>query len=168
MLWEMLQTNTLWHGHLPTLPASSVDVTALNGTGTTGLAARTVARLRHLGFRVSAVGQAPRTSSATVSYQGPAQAGRAYTLMRALRLTPDSVQDGASGSLTLTLGSDFTGRVGIGQPQHAGRDRAHSRSTPTAGQQPVVPGQSAAIESRNAAENLCTGMPDADSATGGP
>jgi LCP family protein required for cell wall assembly len=165
MLWEMLQTNTLWHGHLPAPPASSVDVTVLNGTGTTRLAARTAARLRLLGFRVSAVGQAPHTSSTTVSYQGPAQAGGAYTLMRALQQTPDSVHDGASGPLTLTLGADFTG---IGQPQHADRDGAHSSSTLTAGQQPLVLGQSADIESRNAAENLCTDMPDPNSATGEP
>jgi LCP family protein required for cell wall assembly len=162
MLWEMLQTNTLWHGHLPAPPASSVDVTVLNGTGATRLAARTAARLRHLGFRVSAVRQAPHTSSTTVSYQGPAQAGGAYTLISALQLTPDSVQDGASGPLTLTIGADFTG---IGR---ADRNRAHSSSAPTAGQQPVVPGQSAGIESRNAAENLCTGLPDANPGTGGP
>jgi LCP family protein required for cell wall assembly len=170
ILWKMLRTNTPWDGHLPAPPASSVDVTVLNGTGSTGLAARTVARLRHLGFRVS-VGRAPHTSSTTVSYQSPAQAGEAYTLVRALQQTPDSVQDGASGPLTLTVGTDFTG---TGQPKHADPDRAHSRSTPTVGHQPVVPvqpvvaGQSAGIESRNAAENLCTGGPVANPDTGGP
>jgi LCP family protein required for cell wall assembly len=193
MLWEMLQTNTPWHGHLPALPASSVDVTVLNGTGTAGLGARTAARLRQLGFRVSAVGQAPHTSSTTVSYHGLAQAGGAYTLMRALRQTPDSVNDGASGRLTLTLGADFAGIgqlgptlgadfagigqlgptlsadfAGIGQPQHVGRGRAHTDSAPAGGQQPVAPGQSGDIESRNAGENLCTATPDVSPGTGGP
>jgi LCP family protein required for cell wall assembly len=179
MLWEMLQTNTLWHGQLPAPPASSVDVTVLNGTGTARLGARAAARLRQLGFHVSAVGQAPHTSSTTVSYHGPAQAGGAFTLMRALRHAPDSVNDGGSGPLTLTLGTDFTGIgqlgltlsadfTGIGQPKHVGRDRAHSDSAPAGGQQPAVPGQSADIESRNAGENLCAGMPDASPSTGGP
>jgi LCP family protein required for cell wall assembly len=169
ILWKMLRTDTPWDGHMPAPPASSVDVTVLNGTGNTGLAARTVTRLRHLGFHVSAVGRAPHTSSTTVSYQGPAEAGAAYTLVRALQQTPDSVQNGASGALTLTIGADFTR---LGQPKPADRDRAHRRSTPTAGQQPVVSGQPVVpgqgIESRNAAENLCTGMPVANAGTAGP
>jgi hypothetical protein len=36
------------------------------------------------------------------------------------------------------------------------------------GDQPIVPGQSAAIETRNAAANICSGLPDANPDTGAP
>jgi LCP family protein required for cell wall assembly len=170
VIWQVLDTNTLWDGHLPSTPASNVDVTVLNGTGITGLAARTAASLRELGFRVSSIGDAPYTSTTTVSYPGPAQAGGAYTLMGALSQAPDTVQDGVSGPVTLTLGADFDGIV---PPRPAAGKHHHSTSTtPDAGQQPggqpTVPGQSAGIESRNAAENICQSMPDANPDPGTP
>jgi LCP family protein required for cell wall assembly len=170
VIWQVLDTNTLWDGHLPSTPASNVDVTVLNGTGITGLAARTAASLRELGFRVSSIGDAPYTSTTTVSYPGPAQAGGAYTLMGALSQAPDTVQDGVSGPVTLTLGADFGGIV---PPRPAAGKHHHSTSTtPDAGQQPggqpTVPGQSAGIESRNAAENICQSMPDANPDPGTP
>jgi LCP family protein required for cell wall assembly len=174
MIWEMLDTNTAWDGHLTSPPAGSVDVTVLNGTGITGLAAQTAASLRALGFHVSSIGNAPYTTTTTVSYPGPAQAGGAYTLMGALKQAPDNVQDGVSGPVTLTLGTDFQGIVPP-QPSsgHHHSSASTSTSTPDAGQQPdgqqpIVPGQSAAIESRNAAENICAGMPDANPDTGAP
>jgi LCP family protein required for cell wall assembly len=173
MIWQMLGTSTLWDGHLAVTPASSVDVTVLNGTGITGLAARTAASLRELGFHVSSIGNAPYTSASTVSYPGPAQAGGAYTLMGALEQAPDNVQDGVSGAVTLTLGTDFEGIV---PPQPAGKRHHHGTATSTApdagqqpdGEQPTVPGQSAGVESRNAAENICSGMPGANPDTGAP
>jgi LCP family protein required for cell wall assembly len=176
MIWEMLDSNTMWDGQLTSPPASSVDVTVLNGTGITGLAAQTAASLRALGFHVSSIGNAASTTTTTVSYPGPAQAGGAYTLMGALKQAPDNVQDGVSGPVTLTLGTDFQG-IAAPQPssgKHHHRDSSStSTSTPDAGQQPdgqqpVVPGQSAAIESRNAAENICAGVPDANPETGAP
>jgi LCP family protein required for cell wall assembly len=177
MLWQMLDNNQTWHGHLTSSPASSVDVTVLNGTGITGLAARTAASLRALGFHVSSIGDAAYTTTTTVSYPGPAQAGGAYTLMGALDQAPDNVQDGVSGPVTLTLGTDFQGIVAPPRPaaakHHQQSSTNTSTSTPDAGQQPdgsppVVPGQSASIESRNAAENICAGMPDANPETGAP
>jgi LytR_cpsA_psr family/LytR cell envelope-related transcriptional attenuator len=173
MIWQMLDTGALWDGHLASAPADRVDVNVLNGTGITGLAAQTAASLRKLGFHVSSIGNAPYTSTTTVSYPGPAQAAGAYTLMGALDQAPDNVQDGVSGPVTLTLGTDFGG---IQPPQPAGKH--HHRSTaastsPDAGQQPsgeqpTVPGQSAGIESRNAAENICSGVPDANPDPGTP
>jgi LCP family protein required for cell wall assembly len=179
MIWKLLQTDTPWHGGLPSTPASSVDVTVLNGTGITGLAARTAASLRLLGFHVSRVGDASSTTTTSVSYPGPAQAGGAYALMGALQQAPDNVQDGASGPVTLTLGTDFAGVVSP-QPATVAKHRKHSAApaststTPDAGQQPdgqqpLVPGQSATtVESRNAAEGLCQGVPDANPDTGSP
>jgi LytR_cpsA_psr family/LytR cell envelope-related transcriptional attenuator len=172
ILWHLLQTDTTWHGQLPAVPAGHVDVSVLNGTGITGLAARTAARLRGLGFRVTGIGDAPVTATTTVSYPGPAQAGGAYTLMGALRQAPDDVQDGVSGPVTLTLGTDFAGVV---SPQPAGKHHKHSTASaaPDAGQQPdgqqpLVPGQQETIETRNAAANICTGVPDANPDTGSP
>ena len=173
MIWRMLDTNATWHGRLPSTPASGVDVTVLNGTGIAGLAARTAASLRGLGFRVASVGNAPYTSATTVSYPGPARASGAYTLMGALGQAPDTVQDGVSGPVTLTLGTDFNGIV---PPQAAGKHHRKSTGTSTtpdagqqpSGQQPTVPGQSADIESRNAAENICSGMPDSNPDPGTP
>ena len=171
MLWHLLQTGALWQGNLPATPASSVDVSVLNGTGITGLAARAAVRLRRLGFHVSQVGDAPATSATTVSYPGPAQAGGAYTLMGALQQAP-AVQSGLAGPVTLTLGADFTGLV---SPQPAGKHHKHSAASaaPDAGQQPdgqqpLVPGQQETIDTRNAAANICTGVPDANPDTGSP
>jgi LCP family protein required for cell wall assembly len=177
IIWQMLLADTPWPGHLPTTPASGVDVTVLNGTGITGLAARTAASLRSLGFDVTRVGNAPYSTSTTVTYPGPAQAGGAYSLMGALQQAPDNVQDGASGPVTLTLGTDFSGVVSP-QPttvaKHHKHPAASASTTPDAGQQPdgtqlQIPGQAATtVESRNAAEGLCQGVPDANPDTGSP
>jgi hypothetical protein len=174
MLWHLLQTGQLWHGRLPAAPVSSVSVEVLNGTGITGLAARTAASLKQLGFHVAGIGDAPYTSTTTVSYLGTAQAGQAYTLMGALE-QPPAVQDGAAGPVTLTLGADFDGITSAPTGAHTtpGSASATPSATPAAGQQPdgqqpIVPGQSAAIETRNAAENICANMPAANPDTGAP
>jgi LCP family protein required for cell wall assembly len=194
MIFQMLQTGQLWQGGLPVTPASNVTVSVLNGTGITGLAKQTAASLQQYGFRIASVGDAPYTSTTTVSYQGPGEAGGAYTLMGALQQAP-SVQNGVAGQITLTLGANFTG---VNDPpsatpaaspsasaSSAGKSRKPSpaaspspsapavSATPDAGQQPdgsqpIVPGQSAAIETRNAAANICTGLPDANPDTGSP
>jgi LCP family protein required for cell wall assembly len=170
MIWQMLQTGALWHGRLPSPAASRVDVSVLNGTGIAGLAAQTAASLRRLGFHVSQIGNAPATATTTVSYPGPAQAGDAYTLMGALP-QPPAVQDRAAGPVTLTLGTDFTG---IQPPPSAGRRHPGTASgAMPAGQQadgvlPTVPGQQEGIEARNAAANICTGMPAANPDVGTP
>ena len=176
MIWQTLDSDTPWAGRLSS-PAGDVDVRVLNGTGIAGLAARSAASLRQLGFRVASVGNAPSTSATTVSYPGPARAGDAYTLMGALDQAPENVQDGVFGPVTLTLGSDFNGiappRPGGSGGKHHRRGSAGASTAPAAGQQPngeqpTVPGQSAGIESRNAAENICSGMPDANPDPGTP
>lgn len=173
ILWHLLQTDATWHGQLPAVPADRVDVSVLNGTGIPGLAARTAARLRRLGFHVTGIGNAPATATTTVSYPGPAQAAGAYALMGMLQQAPDNVQDGVAGPVTLTLGSDFAGVVPLRLADKRHRAGGASAAAPDAGQQPdgtqpAVPGQSAAIETRNAAANICTGVPDANPAVGAP
>jgi LCP family protein required for cell wall assembly len=171
MLWHMLQTGALWHGQLPSPPASSVDVNVLNGAGVTGLAARTAASLKALGFRIGRIGDAQATSTTTVSYPGSAQAGGAYSLMGALQ-QPPAVQNATPGPITLTIGSDFAGVQS--PPPPGGKHHKHVQAATASagqqpnGQQPTVPGQSAAIETRNAAANICSGMPSANPDTGAP
>jgi len=192
MIFQMLRSDQLWQGGLPVTPASGVTVNVLNGTGITGLATQTAASLRQYGFRVASVGDAPYTSTTTVSYQGPGQAGGAYTLMGALQEAP-AVQNGVAGPVTLTLGANFTGvspppsatpaasppASSAGNSPKASPAPSASPSapavsaTPDAGQQPdgqppIVPGQSAAIETRNAAANICSGLPGANPDTGAP
>jgi LCP family protein required for cell wall assembly len=169
ILFHLLQTDTTWHGRLPAAPASSVDVSVRNGAGVAGLAVRTAARLRRLGFHVTGVGNAPATSTTSVSYPGPAQAGGAYTLMGLLRQAPGDVQGGVSGPVTLTLGTDFAGVVPLklaARHRHAGAASATGQQP--AGTQPTIPGQSAGIETRNAAANICTGVPGANPDVGAP
>jgi LCP family protein required for cell wall assembly len=190
-LWHMLQTGALWHGRLPSPPATRVDVEVRNGTGIPGLAASTAASLTELGFHVTRIGDAPPATATTVSYRGGAQAAAAYTLMGALQ-QPPAVRDGSQGPVTLTLGQGFAGiepppapgapggghgkrpAAGAAAPsagqQPAGQQPAGQQPAgqQPAGQQPTVPGQSAGIETRNAAANICSAMPSANPDTGTP
>jgi LCP family protein required for cell wall assembly len=184
IIWNMLQTGQQWQGGLPVMPANGVAVNVVNGTGIDGLAAKTAASLTALGFHATADGDASYTSSTTVTYPGSAQAAGAYSLMGALQSAPDDVQDGASGPITLTLGTDFQG---VNQPAApapspsataSGKAAAPAPSpsvqaTPDAGQAPdgtvlQIPGQGTGIESRNGSENICTGVPGANPDTGAP
>jgi len=176
LIWRMLQTGMLWHGKLSAPPASTVDVRVLNGAGIGGLAARTAASLKKLGFRVTRVGDAPAAATTTVSYPGTAAAGGAYSLMGALQHSP-AVQYGVPGPITLTLGSDFTGvRLPLMASKHHGHrataGTASSSGAPAgtafAGQQAAVPGQQAGIQTRNAAQNICSAMPTANPNVGAP
>jgi hypothetical protein len=158
VLWHMVQAGKLWYGHLPATPPGRVDVSVLNGTGITGLAGRTAASLRKLGFRVTHVGDAVATSVTTVSYPGSARAGGAYTLMNALNQEP-AAQDGGGGPVTLTIGSDFAGVHAA--PHHHQGTRARAQVASNSSGQP-------AVETRNAAANICSGMPAANTDVGTP
>ena len=158
VLWHMLQDGKLWHGHLASTPVGQVGVSVLNGTGIAGLAGRTAARLRKLGFHVTHVGDAAATSYTTVSYLGSAQAGGAYTLMNALNQEP-AAQDGISGPVTLTIGSDFGGVHALPHHRHGTHARAQQASSSSG--QP-------AVETRNAAANICSAMPAANTDVGTP
>ncbi len=165
VLWQMLQHGQLWRGHLAAPKASQVSVRVLNGTGVPGLAHQTAAKLRKLGFKVAAIGNAPATATTTLSYPGSAQAGGAYTLAQALDQAP-SANGNAGGGLTLTIGADF---AGVQAPPHSAArhsrsqpaDRARQVSSPPDGTQP-------AVQTRNAAANICSGMPAANPQVGAP
>jgi LCP family protein required for cell wall assembly len=167
LLWQMLKTGTLWRGALPVPSPRQVQVAVLNGTGMAGLAAQTAASLKKLGFDVVSVGDSTVTTAATmVSYPGTAAAGGAYAVARALTATPatqstgtqatGSQTTGGAGPVTLTIGSDFTG---VTPPPAAAKPAA---SHPARASNPVPAGQQPAVESRNAAQNICTGVPGAN------
>jgi LCP family protein required for cell wall assembly len=153
LLWQMVKTSTVWHGSLPVPAPSQVQVAVLNGTGTTGLAGQVAASLKKVGFDVVSVGDAPVAAAATtVSYPGRAAAGGAYAVFRALTATP-AAESTSGGPITLTLGADFTG---VTPPPAPARPASHATS------QPSTASQQAAVETRNAAQNICAGVPDAN------
>lgn len=154
VLFQMLKTSRLWHHHLPKLAPGTVQVRVLNGAGTANLAAKTAADLRKLGFDVIKVGNAPTTSATTVTYSGTAQADSAYTLMTVLAKLPAAQNliaepappTGTIGPVTLIIGSDFGG---IATP------RVRQAGPP-------------AVQTRNAAQNICSGLPAANANPGAP
>jgi len=147
VIWQMLKADQLWHGHLPTPAAAQVRVSVLNGSAVSGLAAQTAAGLRKLGLDVVSVGDAwAATATTTVSYADGSAAG-AYVLARALNQPPAAQNTGSSGPLTLTVGSDFAGVRVPAAPSGSG---AASSTGP------------APVQTRNAADNICSGVPDAN------
>ncbi len=154
VIWQLLKAGQLWPGHLPAAAPQRVQVAVLNGTGTAGLAGQAASSLRKLGFDVVRVGDAPvATATTTISYPGTAAAGAADALAGALSTAPtaqDTKQQdtGGTGPVTLTIGSDFAG-VAAPPAAHAPAPAASTS-------------QQAPVETRNAAQNICSGVPDAN------
>jgi LCP family protein required for cell wall assembly len=175
VIFQMLLDGQDWPGHLPVQPDQQVSVRVLNGTGTGGLASQTAAQLARLGFRIAGTGNAPATATTTVTYTGTAQADSAYTLMSALTATPaaqnlmpaPAPQAGAPGTITLTVGADF---AGVHAPAPAARPGSRPARPPgdaatTAGAGPAA---QAPVQVRNAAANICSGLPAANPDPGEP
>ena len=162
VLFQMVRTSQVWHGRLPTQPYASVQVRVLNATGRAGLAARTRASLRRLGFDVVSVGDAPYTSTTTIEFAGLAQSDSAYTLMTALKAFPagqntlaePASQLGSPGPVTLILGTDFAGV----NPSAAAAQQAKSRKRGHGA------GNGGTVQARNAGASICSGLPPANPA----
>jgi LCP family protein required for cell wall assembly len=179
VLFWMILHDMSWHGSLPVQPARKVQVRVYNGTGETGLAARTATSLRKLGFDVVKVGDAPYTSTTTVTYSGVQRSDDAYTLMRALKqfpagqnlLTEPENQDGFPGPVNLILGANFDGvnpppvktatktTNELSHKKAKKTSKAKTSSTATAAAAYGSQNGPGAVESRNAAENICSGLP---------
>jgi LCP family protein required for cell wall assembly len=156
LLWQMLKTDSLWHGSLPAPSPHQVQVAVLNGTGIAGLAGQAAAGLKKLGFDVVSVGDAPgAAATTTVSYPGTPAAGAAYAVSQALTATPASLSTGSAGPVTLTVGSNFTGVTQPVAPAKAG-------ASPSPASRPASAGQQASVETRNAAQNICSALPAAN------
>jgi LCP family protein required for cell wall assembly len=172
VIFQMITDGRHWHGQLPTLPPSRVQVRVLNGAGIPGLAGQTATRLRRLGFDVIGVGDSGPASTTTVTYSGTAQADSAYTLMTALKATPaaqnllaePAPQVGTAGPVTLIIGSDFAG-VNRPAPPHPTAKAGHGRR-----HKPAASGQGSAgaIQARNGGASICSGLPAANPNPGAP
>jgi LCP family protein required for cell wall assembly len=180
VLYQMVRTSPPWHGRLPTQPDARVEVEVENGTGQTGLAARTATALRGLGFDVTGIGNAAYTPTTTVDYAGLTQADGAYTLMTALRQFPagqntlaePAWQAGSPGPVRLILGADFAGVRPAAAPKPAksskkgkaakksGRPNSGAAGGTVAVSQGGADGPGA-VQSRNAAASICSGLPPA-------
>jgi LCP family protein required for cell wall assembly len=183
VLYQLVRTGQTWQGNLPVEPYSKVSVRVLNGTGEPNLARHTAASLRKLGFTVVGTGNAAYTTTTTVDFAGLDQADGAYTLMTALKsfstsyplgqntLAEPAWQVGTPGPVTLILGTDFAG-VNPPAPNQpattkAGAGKRHKkRSSNSGGSTPAVSAAvqngAGAVQSRNAAANICTGLPHGD------
>jgi LCP family protein required for cell wall assembly len=176
VLFQMIRTGQQWTGGLPVQAYSTVQVKVLNATGRSGLASRTAQQLSQLGFDVVGTGDAPYTSTTAVQYAGTAQADSAYTLMTGLtsfpagqNTVPEDAPDqvGGPGPVTLVLGANFTGvqapKVTSPAPSPTaakGTSGSSGGSTVTA-VNPAPSTGASAVQSRNAAANICSGLPPA-------
>ena len=175
VIFQMILDGQTWHHGLPTLPDGRVQVRVLNGTATPGLAARTARRLTRLGFDVIGTGDAPATSTTTVTYSGTAQADSAYTLTTALKATPaaqnllaePAPQAGQPGPVTLVLGGDFAGVNPPAAPQQA-TGKGKAKAAAGSGGASVGPASQTTVQTRNAAANICSGLPAANPNPGTP
>ena len=161
IIWQMLRHDQTWDGRLPTPKLSTVDITVLNGTSQGGLAASTAKALRKLGFRVVSVGNAPAyTDTTTVSYTGSGQAEGAYALMSALKVVPTGANAGPP-AITLTIGTNFGGvksaSLGISNNPDTSVGAAQQDGTAYS-----------VVQTRSAAANICSGLPDSNPDTGTP
>jgi LCP family protein required for cell wall assembly len=183
VIFQMVESGQNYHGHLPLTAPAKIKVRVLNGTGLGGLAGRTATALRKLGFDVVGVGDAGPTSATTVSYYGTASADAAYTLMASLRsfahgqqpqaqnlLAEPAQQTGHYGTITLTLGTDYASfpvdtpvakhPVTTGQTKgQKGSGATSSTSDLSVTANPSSSSGPGAVQSRNAAENICSGLP---------
>jgi LCP family protein required for cell wall assembly len=180
VLYQLIRSGKTWQGHLPVERYSKVSVRVLNGTGVPNLARRTAASLRKLGFTVVGVGNAAATSTTTVDFAGLSQADGAYTVETALKsfstsypfgqntLAEPASQVGTPGPVTLILGSDFGGinppaphqpattKAGAGKKHKRHSGNSSGGTTTVSESNQSGPG---AVQSRNAAANICTGLP---------
>jgi LytR cell envelope-related transcriptional attenuator/cell envelope-related transcriptional attenuator-like protein len=175
VIFQMLVDGQEWHHSLPALPPGKVRVKVLNGTGLGGLAGRTAARLRKLGYDVTCVANATPASTTTVTYSGTAQADSAHTLMTSLKASPAAQNllaapappTGTAGPVTLVLGSDFAGVQRPPKPQHG--KPGHGRATGSAGSGGAGGyGSPTFVQSRNAGASICSGLPASNRSSGSP
>jgi LCP family protein required for cell wall assembly len=175
VLFWMMMHSLDWHGHLPLQRPGTVEVRVLNATGQPGLAGRTAAALRKLHFDVIGIGNAPYTSTTTVTYAGIDRSDSAYTVMRALKTFPagqnliSEPQDqlGSPGPVNLILGADFAGvnppppsQPATNHKAKAGKNtKSGSSSGANLASQSASQNGPGAVESRNAAANICSGLP---------
>jgi LCP family protein required for cell wall assembly len=185
VIFWMVTSGLNWRGHLPLIKPGRVKIRVLNGTGIGGLAGRTGAALRKLGFDVVGVGDAGPTANTTVSYYGLASADEAYTLMASLKsfahgqqpqaqnlLAEPAPQGGHYGTITLTLGDDYASFpvdapvahsvIPANKSTHAKKGKGSDPASDTDQVAAATTNPSSgpgAVETRSGSENVCAGLP---------
>ena len=118
---------------VPQLPAAKVSVTVLNGSGRRGLAASVSRQLRKAGYLATDGGNASSFSFTTTSVAGDASSLAVARRLAAL-LAPAHLQvlgsTAASGQVTVTVGSSFSGTLGTAAAARANHTAASSTAPP--------------------------------------
>jgi LCP family protein required for cell wall assembly len=96
------------------VPARTITVQVLNGTGTSGRAAQVAEQLRAAGYTVIGTGNAPAPAGQTTVTYPPGLEQQAKALSARLKTPVTTEQDPAAapGAVTLTIGSDYPGLRG--------------------------------------------------------
>ncbi|MGW1887140.1 LCP family protein [Streptomyces sp. NPDC001970] len=96
------------------VPARTIRVQVLNGTGTPGQAARAAEKLRTAGYTVMSTGNAPQTAATTTVTYPPGLEQRAAALAARLKTpaTPQADPNAEPGAVTLTVGPGYSGLRG--------------------------------------------------------
>ena len=118
---------------VPQLPAAKVSITVLNGSGRSGLAASLTRQLRKAGYSATDGGNASSFSFTTTSIVYDPNA-LAIARRLAARLAPAHLQllgsTAASGQVTVTVGSSFSGMLGAAAAAHSNHTAASSTAPP--------------------------------------
>ncbi|WP_175411922.1 LCP family protein [Streptomyces sp. TRM64462] len=92
------------------VPAPTIAVRVLNGTGSPGQAAEVATDLRAAGYRVHDIGNAPSATATSVTYShGLQQKAEALAARLGVPATAATSEEPAGDAVTLTLGPDFSG-----------------------------------------------------------
>jgi LCP family protein required for cell wall assembly len=96
------------------VPARTIKVQALNGTGATGAAAEAAEHLSAAGYTVAGTGNAPESVGSTTVTHPPGLEHQARAVAVRLRMSaaPEADPNAAPGVVTLTIGPDYTGLRG--------------------------------------------------------
>ena len=114
------------------IPPSSVTVRVANGSGVAGAAARAASALATAGFRASAAGNAPR-STTSVRYHPGEEAQGAAVAARVPGVAGTADASVPAGTVRLTLGADFRGiGTAVSAPASSAAAPTYAQSTRTA------------------------------------
>jgi LCP family protein required for cell wall assembly len=122
VIWQSMKDDTPWPptatvpaGEKPlTVKASDIRVRVLNGSGVSGRGSAAAAELTKLGFVVTGVATAPKQSALTTVTYDPKYAEASRTLAYAAKTTNTTATGTGTGrTLTLVVGSDWTGTRGV-------------------------------------------------------
>jgi LCP family protein required for cell wall assembly len=104
-----------------TVPASSIDVTVLNGSGVSGAAAKAAADLNAQGFHATVGGDASSsTFASTVVKYGPSKVQSSQTVAASIKGSKREADSTLGSTITVIVGANYSGvravTIGAGTP----------------------------------------------------